>query len=184
MNVMTKSVAAELGFQPAVDNDVPIDGIRQFLGHEAELLDDMRRLREWSGLLTEDFSYEVPVRVFRTLHSKEPSFPKGSLAVYEDRRSIELRVVRLESGQAHGEEIPPLMRRLVNGVRAVRIDDQNFAVRSAFHLYHNRRTVDGEIVAGEREDIVRICNGRYYLARRIVLLDHIIIPTQNITIFF
>ena len=60
---------------------------------------------------------------------------------------------------------------------------EEFAVRSTFLLYHNRGTIDGEIVAGERQDLVRLVDGKLLLAGRVVYLDHIVIPTQNVTFF-
>jgi 3-phenylpropionate/cinnamic acid dioxygenase small subunit len=172
------------GFAPEDANDVPMPVIRAFLDFEAELLDDTRRMREWCDLLTEDFVYEVPVRVRHDSQSTGERFPAGSLHIYEDKVSVDRRVRRLETGHAWGEDPPSLLRRVIGGVRARRAADGELHVRSAFLLYHNRTTIDGEIVAGERQDVVRVADGRFFLARRTVYLDHVVIPTQNITFFF
>jgi 3-phenylpropionate/cinnamic acid dioxygenase small subunit len=171
------------GFSPIAHSKVPLDDIRQFLDYEAELLDDPRRIRAWFVLLTDDFVYEVPSRVQRDSQSSEPIFPRESLQIYEDKISIERRVRRLESGVAWGEDPPALLRRVVGGVRASPKSESDFEVRSAFLLYHNRRTIDGDIIAGQRIDTVRLNNARFFLAHRVVLLDHIVIPTPNITFF-
>jgi biphenyl 2,3-dioxygenase subunit beta len=174
--------AAAPGFSPR-RIDVPIDDITEFLSYEAEVLDDPRRIREWCGLLTEDFTYQVPLRVRRNTQSASPAFPDGSMLIFEDRASIERRASRLETGIAYGEEPASLLRRIVGGVRAQPRSETEFDVRSAFLLYHNRSSIDGEIVAGERHDTLRFVGERILLAARVVHLDHLVIPTQNITYF-
>ena len=172
-----------VGFLPRADPDLPLAQVRAFLDHEAEILDDTSRIREWHELLTDDFVYQVPIRVRRNTQSKEPAFPPGSLLMYETRATIERRARRLETGLAYGEEPPALLRRVIGGVRAHRTGEHEFGVRSSFLLYHNRNTVDGEIVAGERQDTIRFVDGRMFLAARLVHLDHLVVPTQNITFF-
>src|SRR5262245_47752189 len=75
--------------------------LMQFYIREAWLLDE-RRLEEWLDLFTDDVLYFMPRRknvLRRELHRELT--PLGDLAILEeDRRYLELRVARLETGIA------------------------------------------------------------------------------------
>jgi PAH dioxygenase small subunit len=41
----------------------------------------------------------------------------------------------------------------------------------------------GQLLAGERHDVLRRVDGELRLARRVVLLDHTVLPMDNLAIF-
>src|SRR6266542_4194604 len=83
-----------------------------FYIHEAWLLDE-RRFKEWLDLFTDDVLYFMPRRknVLRREAHREVT-PLGDLALIEDdRRYLEMRVARLDTGMAWGED--PLHARVI-----------------------------------------------------------------------
>src|SRR5438094_3588580 len=85
-----------------------------FYIHEAWLLDE-RRFKEWLELFTNDVLYFMPRRknVLRREAQREVT-PLGDLALIEDdRRYLEMRVARLDTGMAWGEDPPSRTRHLL-----------------------------------------------------------------------
>src|SRR5215813_14302279 len=81
--------------------------LMQFYVREAWLLDE-RRFKEWLDLFTDDVLYFMPRRknVLRREVHREVT-PLGDLALIEDdRRYLEMRVARLDTGMAWGEDPP------------------------------------------------------------------------------
>ena len=158
---------------------------RTFLEYEAMLMDDYFLLWEWFNLLTDDYTYEVPVRVARERHSGHPLYPKGSFHQNDNKFFVLKRIQRLETEKAWAEESPSRVRRLISGVIVMPGDDENhYRVRSAFILYRGVDRVDGDILCGQRHDILRReADGTLKLAKRVVYLDHTVLPTRNLGIF-
>jgi 3-phenylpropionate/cinnamic acid dioxygenase small subunit len=174
-----------VNFKPGQVDPIIVEEIRQFLDYEAMLLDDYQLLWDWCNLLAEDFHYKIPVRIARERHSGQPLFSEKSVHMEEYKPVIKLRLERLETEHAWAEEPPSRLRRVLSGVLVGPGKDENhFKVRSSFILYRGRDRVNGDIVAGQRHDILRKENGGYLLVERIVYLDHVVIPTGNLSFFF
>src|SRR5690242_13623492 len=79
--------------------------LMQFYIREAWLLDE-RRYKEWLDLFTDDILYFMPRRKNvprRELHRELT--PRGDLAILEeDKRYLEMRVARLDTGMAWAED--------------------------------------------------------------------------------
>ena len=85
-----------------------------FYIREAWLLDE-RRLNKWLDLFTDDVLYFMPRRknVPRREAHRELT-PLGDLAIFEeDKRYLEMRVARLDSGMAWAEDPPSRTRHLI-----------------------------------------------------------------------
>lgn len=156
--------------------------IAEFLAHEAELLDDWR-YRDWLGLLTDDVTYQVPVRI-----AKERDAGDGLSAemfhLDEDLRSLELRVERIETGFAWAEDPPSRLRHFIANVRATPASDggEEMAVRSNVLVYRARLDrPEHDLLSAERHDRLRRVEGGWRLARRRVLLDSTTVPTLNLS---
>ncbi|MGH8922410.1 MAG: 3-phenylpropionate/cinnamic acid dioxygenase subunit beta, partial [Actinomycetes bacterium] len=167
---MTDPVAAVAGARPArrprVDPALHAD-VSAWLAWEAELLDD-RRYRDWLGLLDDDISYRMPVRVTTANGTHGPVL--GDMVHFaEDRYTLGLRVQRLEGHHAWTEDPPSRTRRFVTNVRvsppagdrpAGKVDDvaevAEVEVRSYLLLFRSRGDVrHADLVSVERTDLLR-----------------------------
>ena len=91
--------------------------LMQFYIREAWLLDE-RKLKEWLDLFTDDVLYFMPRRknVPRREAHRELT-PQGDLAILEeDRRYLEMRVARLDTGMAWAEDPPSRTRHLIGNL--------------------------------------------------------------------
>ncbi|MEH7248615.1 3-phenylpropionate/cinnamic acid dioxygenase subunit beta [Neobacillus niacini] len=178
------SPAAEV-FLPGQMKREIVDEIKDFLDYEAMLLDDYHLLWDWFHLLTDDFTYQVPVRVARERHSSQPLYPEGSYHQNDNKFFILKRLERLETEKAWAEESPSRVRRVISGVIVMPGDDENhFRVRSSFVLYRGRDRIEGDTLFGQRHDVLRREANGLKIARRMVYLDHIALPTRNLGFFF
>ncbi|HET7566907.1 MAG TPA: aromatic-ring-hydroxylating dioxygenase subunit beta [Gaiellaceae bacterium] len=162
-------------------------GVEAFLYREAELLDE-GRLREWLGLLTDDVRYQVPIRTARE-QGAEPG-PTGIATdmfhLDEDFASLELRVERVETGFAWAEDPPSRLRHFVANVRTAAAPerDDELAVRSNVLVWRSRwDRPEHDLLSGERRDVLRLVEGEWRLARRLVVLDSTTLPTLNLAFF-
>ncbi len=157
--------------------------VYSFLMHEAELLDE-RRERDWLNLFTEDAEYLMPVRVNRERAEGE-GFSEEAYYFEETRGSLELRVRRLETEYAWAEDPPSRTRHFVTNVRVAEGDEEDeVAVRSNLLLYRSRGSDPRhDLISAERKDVLRKEDGRWRLRKRVILLDHHVLETHNLSVF-
>ena len=159
--------------------------VYSFLMGEAELLDE-RREREWlESCVTEDVEYLMPVRENRE-RSEGTGFSDESFYFQETQGSLELRVRRLETEYAWAEDPPSRTRHFVTNVRVSGGDEEGeVAVKSNLLLYRSRGSdPTADILSAERRDVLRKEEDRWRLRRREILLDHSVVMTHNLSIFF
>ncbi|ADG07539.1 aromatic-ring-hydroxylating dioxygenase beta subunit [Kyrpidia tusciae DSM 2912] len=158
--------------------------VEEFLFQEAELLDD-GRLREWLDLTTEDVTYTMPLRVTRE-RAHGPGVVTAMSHFIEDRYTLEKRLERLETEYAWAEDPPSRTRHFVTNIRVAPGDHPGeVRVRSNVLVYRSRGddpTFD--ILSAERHDVLRRVSERWRLASRIIYLDHSVVTTRNLAIFF
>ena len=98
--------------------------LMQFYIREAWLLDE-RKLKEWLDLFTDDVLYFMPRRKNvprRELHRELT--PLGDLAILEeDKRYLEMRVARLDTGMAWAEDPPSRTRHLIGNLEATPLEN-------------------------------------------------------------
>ena len=155
-----------------------------FYIREAWLLDE-RRFKEWLDLFTADVLYFVPRRknVLRREAHREIT-PLGDLAVIEDDRTyLEMRVARLDSGMAWGEDPPSRTRHLVGNLVAEREPSGEVKARTAFLVYRSHLETDHQLLSGYRDDVLRPADGGWKIARRTVVLDANVLLDKNLSIF-
>ena len=155
-----------------------------FYTREAWLLDE-RRFKEWLELFTDDVLYFMPRRknVLRRESHREVT-PLGDLALIEDdRRYLEMRVARLDSGMAWGEDPPSRTRHLVGNLVAEPGPDGTVAAKTAFLVYRSHLETDHQLLAGSREDVLRRANGGWKIAKRTIVLDANVLLDKNLSIF-
>ncbi len=154
-----------------------------FLMHEAELLDE-RRERDWLDLFTDDAEYLMPVRVNRE-RAEGDGFSEEAYYFEETRGSLELRVRRLETEYAWAEDPPSRTRHFVTNVRVAEGDEEyELAVRSNLLLYRSRGSDPRyDLISAERKDVLRKEEGHWKLRKRVILLDHSVLTTHNLSVF-
>lgn len=157
--------------------------ITEFLYREAELLDS-NRLEDWLGLLAEDVSYEMPVRVTSDRGQSDLSSQTGHFS--EDRHSLELRVKRLKTGFGWAENPPSRTRRFISNIRVENTSNSDeVKAHSYFLLYRSRDpSTQPELISGERQDLLRKVDGAWKLASRLIIVDQTVLGTWNLAIFF
>ena len=88
---------------------------------------------------------------------------------------------------AKGTEDPPSrLRHFVTNVRVRRHEDPDqLLVRDNLLIYRTRQDqTTPQILAGERQDVLRREDGGLRLLGRVVLLDMTVIGTHNLSLFF
>src|SRR6266852_5678478 len=122
-----------------------------FYIHEAWLLDE-RKLKEWLDLFTDDVLYFMPRRknVPRREAHRELT-PLGDLAILEgDRRHLEMRVARLDTGMAWAEDPPSRTRHLIGNLEAAPLENGEVEARTAFLVYRSHLETDHQLLGLSR----------------------------------
>jgi 3-phenylpropionate/cinnamic acid dioxygenase small subunit len=158
--------------------------LMQFYIREAWLLDE-RKLKEWLTLFTDDVLYFMPRRKNvprRELHRELT--PRGDLAILEeDKRYLEMRVARLDSGMAWAEDPPSRTRHLIGNLEATPLENGEVAARTAFLVYRSHLETDHQLLSGSREDQLRKIEGAWKIARRTIVLDANVLLDKNLSVF-
>lgn len=164
---------------------VPWDLVKEieaFLYAEARLLED-NRFDEWIACLSDDIHYYMPVRQNIDFPA-EDNADIGAFALFDDdRQSLELRVLRIKTGQAHAEVPLSVTQRFITNVMAKPTDGRGLQVHSNFMVYQERRGQHGVTFYGRRNDILVRDKSSFRLEKRTIELAQTILPT-TISIFF
>lgn len=154
----------------------------QFLVEEAALL-DAADYAGWLGLLCEDISYVMPVRVTTARGAGFDALPDMS-HFDEDLYSLRKRVQRLATDHAWTEDPPSRTRRFVSNVRTFRLGEPELRVESALLLFRSRGdTREADLLSAGRADVLRRDGDGYGLARREITVDESVLRTQNLAVF-
>ncbi|HVR88282.1 MAG TPA: aromatic-ring-hydroxylating dioxygenase subunit beta [Candidatus Limnocylindria bacterium] len=157
--------------------------VERFFHEEAVLIDE-RKLHLWLALFTDDAVYRMELRS-KILQALLPNTlpTAGTQVLFEDdKRFLTLRVRRLETGMAHAEKPPSITRHLVTNIIAD-LDGPAVIARSNFHVYQARLEADDMHFFGKREDRLLRTDAGWRIARRSIVLDHIVVP-RTLTTFF
>lgn len=151
---------------------------------EVELLDDYRE-RDWlEAMVSQDVSYEVPIR--QTVErARGTGFLPGMFHLAETYGSLRSRVARNETAYAWAEDPPSRIRHFVTNIRVVDEGEGRVAARSNLLIFRTRQEqTQPQLLSGERRDVLRREEGTLRLVRREVRLDLTVIGTHNLSIFF
>ena len=158
--------------------------LMQFYIHEAWLLDE-RKFTDWLDLFTDDVLYFMPRRknvLRRELHRELTGL--GDLAILEeDKRHLEMRVARLDTGMAWAEDPPSRTRHLIGNLQATPLGSGEVEARTAFLVYRSHLETDHQLLSGCREDSLRKVNGAWRIARRTIVLDANVLLDKNLSVF-
>lgn len=174
--------------QVRTGNPLPFNDVRhlqahQFLVDEAYLL-DAQRYDEWLDTLTEDIHYFAPVRVTTASGSGFDTSP-GMAHFDENKYSLNRRVARFATEHAWTEDPPSRLRHHITNVRTFACDDDaHLIVESAELLFRSRGDVnEAALISCGREDLLRLTDQRWKLARRTIYLDESVLRMQNLAVF-
>ena len=158
--------------------------LMEFYIREAWLLDE-RKLQEWLDLFTDDVLYFMPRRKNVPRHEPEREVTRlGDLALLEeDKRYLEMRVARLDSGKAWAEDPPSRTRHLIGNLLVEPLDGGEVRTKTAFLVYRSHLETDQQLFAGSREDLLRPVAGGWKVAKRTILLDANVLLDKNLSIF-
>ena len=159
--------------------------LMQFYIREAWILDE-RRFREWLDMFTDDVFYFMPRRLNVHRHETARELTQvGDLAIFEDDKTyLTMRVERLETGMAWGEDPPSRTRHIVGNLVVDPQPDGEVRARTAFILYRSHHETEENIFAGYRDDVLRPADGDWKIARRTIVLDSNVIMAKNLSVFF
>jgi 3-phenylpropionate/cinnamic acid dioxygenase small subunit len=155
-----------------------------FYNREAWLLDE-RKFREWLDLFTDDVLYFMPRRknVPRREAHRELT-PIGDLAILEeDKRYLEMRVARLDTGMAWAEDPPSRTRHLIGNLEVELLENGEVRARTAFLVYRSHLETDAQLLSGCRDDVLRKMDGGWKVAKRTIVLDANVLPDKNLSVF-
>ena len=165
--------------------------VEDFLYREAELLDE-RRYEEWLDLLTDDVRYFMLMR--RNVPHDEPEreFTREGADVSwfdEGKDTLTRRVRQILTGIHWAEEPPSRICHMISNVQILDASPagptpSEITVKSRFLVYRNRVETETDVLVGKREDTLRRVNGRWKIARRMVVLDQSVLLAKNLTVFF
>ena len=182
---------------PGMNEDV-LREVEQFLYREARLLDE-RRFHEWLELLTDDIRYWMAGRTNRyprrskaiaildpQRYVEDDRTREDELAIFdEDKRTLDARVARLDTGMAWAEDPPSRTRHLITNIELEPGHSaQEVKVYSNFVVYRSRAETEQDIYVGAREDILRRVTGDWKIAGRKITLDQNVLLAKNVSIFF
>jgi 3-phenylpropionate/cinnamic acid dioxygenase small subunit len=164
--------------------------IEEFLYTEADLLDG-RRFDEWLALFTEDVRYWMPMRRNVPHDELEREFTREGADVNwfdEGKDTLGRRVAQIQTGIHWAEEPPSRTCHMVSNVQVVRAAPAGPApseviARCRFLVYRNRVETETDVLVGKREDVLRRMDGRWKIARRMVILDQSVLLAKNLTFF-
>ncbi|QHE85194.1 aromatic-ring-hydroxylating dioxygenase subunit beta [Hydrogenophaga sp. BPS33] len=111
--------------------DVPVSQLRDFIEHEAVLLDE-RRWEEWYQLFADDGAYWAPAR-----HGQEHWLTHVSL-FYDDKHTLKTRVTRLQHPQLHCQEPISHCVRVLSSTRLEAVEQDEHLVSSRFVMLEDR----------------------------------------------
>jgi 3-phenylpropionate/cinnamic acid dioxygenase small subunit len=167
--------------------------VQQWLYREARLL-DARRYDLWLELLDEEVRYRVPSRAYvRQGHVKD--FSTWSVErelevadalplIDDDLSALRSRIGRLQTGMAWAETPPSMARRLVSNVMILDRDAAGcLSVVSTLFLAKVRGDQRVLFTAERRDRIVPAGDG-FRLRERYVVLDDVVLASENLSLLF
>jgi 3-phenylpropionate/cinnamic acid dioxygenase small subunit len=160
--------------------------VERFLYAEASLLEE-NRFGEWLTCFASDVRYWMPVRE-RVQEMPGVTSAADTFTLFdEDKKSLELRVLRLQTGTAHAEVPFSVTQRLVTNIMVETpsspATDSALFVQSRFMVYQERRGLHGVTFCGRRKDVLRPVGAGFEIASRKIELAQQILPT-TLSIFF
>ena len=157
--------------------------IQRFLAEECLALDE-KRYRDWLAMFAEDGRYEVPVRVTREKDAEWDLSPKSKI-FDDDKRTLEIRVRRLETDFAWAEQPPSRTRHHLSNIIADQAEAPGtYLVRSNCLIYRSRGDQPTyDLVSAQRRDLIREDGDSYLFVHRWAAIDQSTVGSRNLSFF-
>lgn len=152
--------------------------VSRFLEREAACLDDFR-LSAWLDMLSDDVTYQVPIRTTRARGESASEFSEKGFIFDDGRELLESRVERFEKEYAWAENPQYRTRRFVSNVRVT--DTDPLSATDNLALVFSKGDTEPRLLTGEREHRFERTDDGLRLAHRTVHLDHTV--TESIPRF-
>ena len=131
--------------------------VSDFLSTEADMLDH-REYQDWLKLWQPDGLYIVPVDV------NADDYKNTLNVAYDDEHMRQLRVERLEGGEAVSTAVAMPTVRSISALRIVSASDQEITVRCSYMLYENK---EGDLRPyPAKAEFVLVPNGDSFLLKK------------------
>jgi len=138
---------------------------------------------QWLAMMTSDVVYRMPVISVSEDRAKTES-GAGELAHYDDTlETLRLRVARMRSRMAW-TEIPPSRVRYFVEPYAIEDGPEGVRVSSNLMVYQSRLQREENYYVGCRHDRLRRDGDGFLLAERVAVIDKVVLPGKNLTVFF
>jgi 3-phenylpropionate/cinnamic acid dioxygenase small subunit len=168
--------------------------LQQWLYREARLLDS-RRYDLWLQLLDERVRYRVPDRSYRNQSDVrdfatwavecELEAPGGLCLIDDDFAALQQRVGRLRTTMGWAEMPASLSRRLVGNVIIEGEEDAEGCLSVVSTLFMAKVRQDERVLfTAERRDRIVNTDQGYRLRERYVVLDDVVLPSENLSLLF
>lgn len=149
---------------PALPPSLSIDVLRDFVAHEAALL-DARKYEAWLALFATDGRYWLPI---------DPAATQPSLQlnlIYDEHDRLADRIARLTSGRMHAEQPASRVARVLSGTHVLSAMAHEVLVRSTF-LLAARRVGVTRVLAGHVQHRLRVRGSMLsIIEKRVDLID-------------
>lgn len=180
MNVATYPEQSQRAFADAATHE----RMREFLDRESELI-DARRYRPWLDLVSEDFSYRMPVPVTPD-NPEAPHFDPESLIIDETRETLTehwFRRFEPDLWEIAWGEVPPVrLRHFISNVRVRVIEAGRYDVRSNALVTATRQSDQSNILAVERFDVIEGEGDELRLRSRFVVAETTVIEFATLRV--
>jgi 3-phenylpropionate/cinnamic acid dioxygenase small subunit len=145
----------------------------------------VRKLEEWFDFFTADVLYFMPPRKnVPRRESRRELAPLADLAILEeDRRYLEMRVARLDTGIAWAGDPSSHTRHPIGNLEAAPLDAGEVQAETAFLMYRSHLETDHQLLSGCREDVLRKMNGAWKVAKRTIVLNTNALLAKNLSVF-
>ncbi len=152
-----------------------------FFIEEAWLLDH-DHLEEWLDLFDENTRYWSPVRENLDRGDEAMDLPHLLTHFDDNKMTLNFRVKRLRTGNAHAEEPPSRTRHFVSNVKILEEDGDRVRVASNIMVFKSRPGREEYLFVGSRRDWWRRNGDGWINEERMVIFDHDVI--ESLTVFF
>lgn len=162
-----------------------LHAITQHYYTEARWLQE-RLYREWlDQMVARDIHYWAPIFEERLKKDKRPAPTPDDAAYYNDTyKDLQGRVERLYTGMVWMEDPPSRIRYMISNVEAFSTPNANeFVTYCNILVMRNRRQIEAAQHSLGRQDLLRLADGKFQVAKRKITVDARVVQDMNLYFF-
>jgi ethylbenzene dioxygenase beta subunit len=137
------------------------------------------------GLLTDDIHYFMPAQPAIYNRNLARRKTEATMAFYDDDLTmIKRRVARMIHPTAWSEDPATRMIHQISNIEVEATDKPDeWRVFSVAVVFRSRNEADQDTLWARREDTIRVVDGSFRLAKRVVTLAHNLLMNKNLNVF-